>query len=83
RDICNEAIERLASSISLADYDYMIVTGGTGAAWYPYIEERFKGFTTLKLLRGNQNDGLPFVYANCRGYYLYREGKLRSEAHAH
>lgn len=80
--ICDEAIERLVSSISLVDYNYMIVTGGTGAAWYPYIADRFREFTTLRLLKGNQNDGLPFVYANCRGYYLYREGKLRREANA-
>lgn len=78
--VCDEAIERLATSISLADYNYMIVTGGTGAAWYPYIQEKFKDFTTIKLIKGNQNDNLPFLYANCRGYYLYRYNRLARDA---
>lgn len=82
--VCDEAIERLISSVSLSSYNYMIVTGGTGAAWYDHIVDRFKDFSTLKILKGNENDGsMPFVYANCRGYYLYRAGKLRREYNAH
>ncbi|MBR5360757.1 MAG: ParM/StbA family protein [Lachnospiraceae bacterium] len=77
KKVCSEAIDRIISSISLIDYQYMIVTGGTGAAWLAEINERFKNFTTLKILQSNQNDNnLPLIYSNVRGYYLYRFNKL-------
>lgn len=82
-NVCDEAITRLASALPLSEYNYMIVTGGTGAAWFQQIEDKFKAFSTLKILKGNENDGLPLVYSNCRGYYLYRQGKLRREATVH
>lgn len=71
-DVCNEAIEKLANTLDLIDYNYLIVTGGTGAAWFNQIKETFKDFETLKIIQGNQNDDLPFVYSNVRGYYFYR-----------
>ena len=74
--ICDEAITRTASALNLIDYDYLIVTGGTGAAWYNQIVDKFKDFYTLKIIKGSQNDDLPFVYANVRGYYFYRFNKL-------
>lgn len=74
--ICEEAITSMASVLSLIDYNYLIVTGGTGAAWYNQIIDKFKDFDTMKILKGNQNDDLPFVYANVRGYYFYRFNKL-------
>lgn len=74
--VCEEAIARMAQAINLIDYNYMIVTGGTGAAWLRYIQEKFKNFSTLKILCANQNDDLPFIYSNVRGYYLYRFNKL-------
>lgn len=77
--ICEEAIIRMAGAINLIDYNYMIITGGTGAAWMHYIENRFKDFSTLKLLRGNQNDNLSCIYSNVRGYYLYRFNTLGKE----
>lgn len=74
--VCEEAINRMANAINLVDYNYMIITGGTGAAWLKYIEDKFKNFSTLTILHGNQNDDLSFVYSNVRGYYLYRFNKL-------
>lgn len=77
--VCDEAISRTASSVNLIDYNYLIITGGTGAAWLPRIQETFKEFTTLKILHGNQNDTLPFIYSNVRGYYLFRFNALAKE----
>ncbi len=78
-EICEEAINRMCSVLNLGEFDYLIVTGGTGAAWFNMIRDRFKEFTTLKILQGNQNDNLPFVYSNARGYYFYRYNKLAGE----
>lgn len=77
--ICDEAINRTAGALNLLDYNYLIVTGGTGAAWYDHITEKFKDFDTLTIIKGNQNDELPFVYANVRGYYFYRFNKLMQQ----
>ena len=74
--ICDEAITRTASALNLIDYNYLIITGGTGAAWYNQIVEKFKDFDTLEIIKGSQNDDLPFVYSNVRGYYFYRFNKL-------
>lgn len=74
--VCSEAIDWLTSIVRLVDYDYLIITGGTGAAWDAKIRERFKNLTTLHLISGNQNDNLPLIYSNVRGYYLYRYNKL-------
>lgn len=75
--VCNEAIETMLSIFDIAeDYDYLIITGGTGAAWLNMIKEKFAGLETLKIIEGNQNDTLPFVFSNVRGYYLYRFSQL-------
>lgn len=79
RKVCEEAIERLAGSIPLGEYNYMIVTGGTGDAWYDIIKDKFKDFSTLQIVRGNVNGRFPMVYANARGYYLYRYNKILRE----
>lgn len=77
--VCEEAITEMAGAIPLIDYNYIIITGGTGAAWMHHIEEKFKNFSTLTLIRGNQNDELSLIYSNVRGYYLYRFNKLGKE----
>lgn len=79
RLICEEAIQRLSNVIDLSEYKYIIITGGTGAAWYNQILKKFENLTTLKILKGSENDDLPFVFANVRGYYLYRVIKLKKE----
>ena len=72
-----EAIERLKQSYNyLIDYDYLLITGGTGAAWQDIITEHFSGMESLKVITGNQNDVLSHIFSNVRGYYLYQAGKL-------
>lgn len=74
--ICDEAISRILSSVNISEYNYFVVTGGTGEAWYDRICDKFKGLPTLSVIPGNQNDKLPFIYSNVRGYYLYCYNKL-------
>ena len=76
--VCEEAIMRMANAFNyMADFDYIIVTGGTGAAWLHNIEEKFKNMT-LQILHGNQNnEDLSFIYSNVRGYYMYRLNQLK------
>ena len=69
--VCRNAIEKMAQIYPLQELDYLIVTGGTGAAWEPTIRETFKNMQTLKILSGNQNEtSLPYIFANVRGYYM-------------
>ncbi len=79
KQICEEAIVRLGEVLNLGEYNYMIVTGGTGAAWINMIRERFQGLDTLKIIQGNRTDELPFVYSNARGYYFYRYMKIAED----
>ena len=52
------------------DYRYLIVSGGTGEAWFEKVKEYLSGMKTLTILPGNANDALPFLYSNVRGYYM-------------
>ena len=70
-----EKIRRLMNDFR--GYDYAIVGGGTGEAWYGKICDWLKGITTLHILPGNVNDSLPFIYSNARGYYMYRYSQDR------
>jgi plasmid segregation protein ParM len=79
KDVCIEALQRLEQVVPLAEYDYLIITGGTSAAWNDMIREYFSGMSTLKIISGNQNDTLPFAFANVRGYFMYRYGKLMGD----
>ena len=60
-----------------ADIDYLVMTGGLGGAWHQYFEERLKGLR-VTVMKGNaQSDGLPFIYANARGYYMAHYGSTK------
>ncbi|MBP3781722.1 MAG: ParM/StbA family protein [Butyrivibrio sp.] len=83
--ICDEAIARMFKAIGgiekIIDYNYLIVTGGTGDAWFKTISEKLKNVSTLKIIPANQNDTtLPLLYSNARGYYYYRLNKLIKES---
>ena len=72
RKVCDDAMERLGQILPLYEYDYLVITGGTGAAWDDQIREKLKEIDGLKIVDGNQNDtDLPFMFANVRGYYMY------------
>lgn len=60
-----------ATTNAFRDYDYIIVTGGTGEAWFERIKAYFSKMK-FEIIAGNVNDTLPFIYSNVRGYYLLR-----------
>lgn len=75
KKICQEVINKLDVNYGyLKGYDYLVVTGGTGAAWSEQIRESYGGI--LPIIAGNQNDDLPYIFSNVRGYYMYLLGKL-------
>lgn len=78
-EVCSEAIARLVAGVDFGNFRAMIITGGTGEAWFYQMNERLKA-AGVNIIPGNRNDGLPFVYSNVRGYFYYRYNKLASEA---
>lgn len=78
RKVCEEALARTEDIFNcLFDHDYLVVTGGTGAAWNDIITDHFKDMETLTIIPGNQNDTLPYTFSNVRGYYMYLYSKLK------
>ncbi len=74
RDICYKALEKLQSAYTIYDYQYLVVTGGTCAAWSNFIREHevIKESDTIKVVSGNQGDpSLPYIFSNVRGYFIY------------
>lgn len=77
--VCQKALERIEGIYNnLEDYEYLLVTGGTGAAWLGYIQEHYKDMHTLQVITANQNENLPPIYSNVRGYYIYRVLRILS-----
>jgi plasmid segregation protein ParM len=64
----------------LTDEDYLVVTGGTGIAWLPFIKEYYGNIEGLTILIGSQGDDLPEIFANVRGYYFNLLNSFRSKA---
>ena len=79
RKVCKEAIEKMMAVYQLYEYSYLIITGGTGSAWSAQIRDYLKNMDTLTVLDGSQNDTLPGVYANVRGYYMYLYSDLADQ----
>lgn len=72
REVCLRAIKKIRGMYNeLLDLDYIVVTGGTGEAWWHLMKDEFKGLRTLTVLAGNENSDLPFTFSNVRGYYYY------------
>jgi plasmid segregation protein ParM len=76
--VCMEALEKINNIYNdLFDHDYLVITGGTGAAWNDIITEYYGGMESLTIIAGNQNDSLPYIFSNVRGYYMYMVGRLK------
>ncbi len=79
RETCNAAINKILEIYDdLVSYNYLVITGGTGEAWYPYIKEFFAGYDNLEIIPGNKNSSLPFIFGNVRGYFLGLINTLKS-----
>lgn len=79
KEICYKALDKLMTVYNnLEEIDYLVITGGTGAAWYNLIVDYFKDMETLTVIPGNQNDtNLDFIFANARGYYFNLIDRLK------
>ena len=76
KEVFKKSMEKAkAVTNAFRDYRYLIVSGGTGEAWFEKVKEYLSGMKTLTILPGNANDALPFLYSNVRGYYLFRYTK--------
>ena len=71
--VCDEAIQKMLSIYNyLQNHNYLIVTGGTGNAWWNRITDYLKNMESLKILSGNRCDpSLSNTYSNVRGYFQY------------
>lgn len=79
-DVCYKAIKKIRGMYNdLLDLDYLIVTGGTGEAWWHIIKEELRGLKSLTVLPGNENSELPFTFSNVRGYYFYLYRTLKKK----
>jgi len=81
RELCDKSINRLMTDYdNLMDYNYLIVTGGTGESRYEMIRDKLSKLKKLQVMPGNvTNPNLPFVYSNVLGYYMVRHAKLQAE----
>lgn len=72
RLLCEKSIRRLFEEYdNLLDYDYLIVTGGTGESRIKQISEMLCGLPHLSVILGNEADPcISSIYANVRGYYM-------------
>ena len=78
KEVCFSALNHICDTYGgLIDHDYLIITGGTCAAWNPLIREYFAANETLTILSGAHNDDLPAIYANVRGYYMFALNRHR------
>jgi len=70
REICKDAMKKVTNSFDFSKYKYVVLTGGTAAAWEPFIREYFSEMEELILLRGDENTDIGMMYSNVRGYYF-------------
>lgn len=77
--ICQAAVEKIMNMYAgLFNYDYLILTGGTSAAWENYIKEYFQDVEGLTVVMGNENcPDLDMIFCNVRGYYMYLINTLK------
>ena len=82
REVCGDAIEKMMNVYSgLFDYDFLILTGGTSAAWEEQIRDYYRDMDHLLVITGNTNcPDLDLIFTNVRGYYMYLINSLRRAA---
>lgn len=66
RGVALDLIDQIMTTYnSMIDIDVIVLTGGTGAAWYPFFEEYFKELNTEVILAGDNSS----AFSNVKGYY--------------
>ena len=80
KKVCMEALKTIDGFYNyLQNQDYLVITGGTGAAWFNYIKEYYKDLETLTIIDGASNDNLPSIFSNVRGYYMQQLNNLKKK----
>lgn len=80
KNVCKEAIDTINGCYNfLQDMSYLVVTGGTGAAWLSYIQNFYKEMDSLKVIDGAANDTIPAIFSNVRGYYMQQLNNLKNK----
>ncbi len=82
RILCEKSVKRLLEDYdNLLDFNYLVVTGGTGASRIDQTREMLRGLSHLKVLLGNEADpSLSAIYSNARGYYMAMLLKVQKAA---
>lgn len=79
--VCMQALDKMKELYNyFIEIDYLVITGGTSAAWSDFIRNHLSGMETLKIVSGNVNDDIPYIFANVRGYYMFLINSLRQVA---
>ena len=80
KNVCKEAIDTINGCYNfLQDMSYLVITGGTGAAWLGYIQNFYKEMDSLKVIDGAANDTIPAIFSNVRGYYMQQLNNLKNK----
>ena len=78
KKVCMQAMEKIKELYNyLIEVDFLVITGGTGAAWSGYIRDYLSGMNSLEIISGNMNDSIPYIFSNVRGYFMYLTNALR------
>lgn len=76
--VCEEALVTLDGYYDfLQTVNYLVVTGGTGAAWLKMIQNHYSGIEGLRVVNGAANDTIPEIFSNVRGYYMNQLNTLK------
>ena len=79
KSVCEEAVDTIDGFYNLLQgKDYLVITGGTGEAWFDILTEKY-GESGVKIIRGNVNDDIPMIFSNVRGYYMTAVTSLRGK----
>ena len=66
REVSHDLIEQIMTTYNnMIDIDVIVLTGGTGAAWYPFFKEYFNDLNTKVMLAGDDEA----TFSNVKGYY--------------
>jgi len=66
RAVAHDLIEQIMTTYnSMIDIDIIVLTGGTGAAWFPFFKEYFAELNTKVILAGEDEA----TFSNVKGYY--------------
>lgn len=79
-NVCLEVIEQLENLYdNFSPFEYLTLTGGTCAAWFPIFKARLSQMDGLSVIGANRNEDLSHIFSNVRGYYLFAYRLLKAQ----